>query len=110
MEIYAYLNGLIEERKTNPGDDLLSYLMASSFNNERELRLDELLNTSFFILGAGLDTTKGQLGFAMHYLASHPDQRRRIIEDPAGIQTAVEELLRVHAPVTPVARCRGTSR
>jgi cytochrome P450 len=101
MEIYAYLNGLIEERKTNPGDDLLSYLMASSFNNERELRLDELLNTSFFILGAGLDTTKGQLGFAMHYLASHPDQRRRIIEDPAGIQTAVEELLRVHAPVTP---------
>ncbi|HTK61440.1 MAG TPA: cytochrome P450 [Pseudonocardia sp.] len=101
FEIYAYLNGLVEERKKNPGDDLLSYLMSAKFNGERELRLDEILNTSFFILGAGLDTTKGQLGFALHYLATHPEQRRKLVENPEIMPTAVEELLRIHAPVTP---------
>lgn len=101
MEIYMYLGGLVEERKQNPGDDLISYLLASSFNNERELSLEEILNTAFFILGAGLDTTKGQLGFAMLYMASHPEERRRIVEDPSIIRLAIEELLRAHAPVTP---------
>lgn len=101
FEIYAYLNGLVEERKRNPGDDLLSYLMSVRFNGDRELRLDEILNASFFILGAGLDTTKGQLGFALHYLANHPEQRRKLVENPSIMHTAVEELLRIHAPVTP---------
>ncbi len=101
MEIYAYLNGLVEERKKNPGDDLLSYLMDASFDAERKLDELEILNTAFFILAAGLDTTKGQLGFTARYLASHPEQRRRIVADPSIARTAVEELLRAFAPVTP---------
>ncbi len=53
---------------------------------------------------AGLDTTKSQLGFNFHHLATHPEDRRRLVEDPTGFPTAIEEMLRVFAFVPPARK------
>ncbi len=55
---------------------------------------------------AGLDTTKSQLGYNFHYLATHPEDRRRLVEDPSLIPTAIEELLRFHAFVPPARKLK----
>ena len=46
------------------------------------LSQDDLLNMCVVLVLAGLDTTKSQLGYNFHYLATHPEDRRRLVEDP----------------------------
>ncbi len=52
------------------------------------------------LLIAGIDTTWSSIGSALWHLAAHPADRRRLVEEPELLPTAVEELLRVYAPVT----------
>ena len=56
-----------------------------------------LLDMCTVLVLAGLDTTRGQLGYLFQHLAENPDDRRRIIEDPSLIPGCVEESLRVHS-------------
>ena len=56
-------------------------------------------NVSLMLI-AGIDTTWSSIGSALWHLAQHPDDRRRLVEEPALIPTAVEELLRAYSPVT----------
>ena len=56
-------------------------------------------NISLMLI-AGIDTTWSSIGSALWHLAQHPDDRRRLVEEPALIPTAVEELLRAYSPVT----------
>ena len=56
-------------------------------------------NISLMLI-AGIDTTWSSIGAALWHLAQHPDDRRRLVEEPALIPTAVEELLRAYSPVT----------
>ncbi len=103
--IEAYFTGLVEERKDRPEghDDLLSLFLAAEIDGQR-LTVDEIVGICFLFILAGLDTVTDSLECFMAYLARHPDQRRRIVDDPSIIPSAVEELLRWESPVTTVAR------
>jgi cytochrome P450 len=105
-QLYAYFEAAIDERRALPREDLVSSLVHAEIDGERLLRT-EILDICFLLLLAGLDTVTSTLGCSVAYLASHPEQRRRLVADPALIPGAVEELLRWETPVTGVPRvCR----
>lgn len=93
-----YLQSMVAARRAEPGDDLVSALIAAE---EQEDRLDtsELLSTLFVLLIAGHETTVNLIGNGMLALLQHPEQRRRLAEDPALVAPAVEEMLRYDGPV-----------
>ncbi|HZE01972.1 MAG TPA: cytochrome P450, partial [Pseudonocardiaceae bacterium] len=98
--LYACCDELIAQRRDNPGDDLISTLIAAQTDGE-SLSTDELrilVNTLVF---AGQDTTRNQLGLAITTLAQHPEQWRLLAQRPELASTAVEELMRVN-PATPM--------
>ena len=101
--IYDYFERTLDERERVPRDDLLSQLLTAEIEGER-LERSEVLDICFLLLLAGLDTVTATLGCNMAYLASNPEQRRAILQDPARIPGAVEELLRWETPVTAVPR------
>jgi cytochrome P450 len=103
QRMYAYFEDEIARRKGNPGDDLLGSLLVAEIDGKK-LEHDEILDICFLMLIAGLDTVTATLGCNIAYLAANPDQRRRIVENPALIPAAVEELLRWETPVTAVPR------
>ncbi|QTI70893.1 cytochrome P450 [Gordonia polyisoprenivorans] len=107
MQMLGYFQKMVDERRADPGDDITSQLIHTEVEMEDGLRLltDEELNRMFFLLlVAGLHTVQGSLAWAIVYLVNNPEQRREIIEDPAMIPTAVEEILRIEAAVVP-GRC-----
>jgi cytochrome P450 len=101
--IDGYFESILAERKTQRRDDLLSHLVDAEVAGEK-LTDDEILGICFLMLLAGLDTVTDALECDWVYLARHPEQRQRIIDDPGIIPHAVEELLRYESPVTGVAR------
>ncbi len=102
-QIYAYFERAIEERRKQPGDDMLSYLLEAEVDGHR-LSQNDMLDVSFLLILAGLDTVTATLGCNLAYLAANPAQRERLVRDPALIPAAVEELLRWETPVTGVPR------
>jgi cytochrome P450 len=94
---------LIEERRAEPRDDLLSVLVDAEIEGTPITR-EELLGICHIMLIAGLDTVTDSLTCFFAYLAQHPEQRRRIVDDPAVIPAAVEELLRYESPVPFIVR------
>ena len=68
------------------------------------LSLDEVHDTLLLLFAAGIETTKTALGNMLHYLAHHPEQRRKLVEDPSLIPSAAEELLRLVGPNQGVKR------
>ena len=102
-KIDGYFESILAERKAQRRDDLLSHLVDAEVAGER-LTDDEILGICFLMLLAGLDTVTDALECDWVYLARHPEQRRRIVDDPDIIPQAVEELLRYESPVTGVAR------
>jgi cytochrome P450 len=99
-QIHRYLTNAIEERRTNPADDLISVLLAAQVD-DRAMTSDEVLDTCFLLFMAGLDTVTAALGFIFKFLAGNDGPRQQLIDDPGLIGAAVEELLRVHAIVNP---------
>ena len=102
-QIYAFFGDVIDERKRKPGTDMVSYLVETEIDGQRLTR-EEILDVSFLLILAGLDTVTATLGCNIAYLAANPEQRRRIKEKPASIPGAVEELLRWETPVMAVPR------
>lgn len=101
--IYAYFEGLIDERTARPRDDVMTHLVTVELDGRR-LSREEILDICFLFLLGGLDTVTATLGCSILYLAENPAQRRRIVDDPALIPNAIEELLRWETPVTIVPR------
>jgi cytochrome P450 len=101
-----YLSQKIAEHRENPQDDLISYLLNTEFGGE-PLSDQHVLGSVILLLIAGIDTTWSAIGSSLWHLATHPDDRRRLVEDPELIPTAVEEFLRAYAPVT-MARLAAT--
>src|SRR5882757_7377749 len=92
----AYLKGLVDDRRGNPGDpekDLLTRLIGGEHDG-RKLDEPELLQNCIFILNAGHETTTNLIGNALEIFVRFPAERRRLIENPALIRSAVEEALR----------------
>jgi len=105
--LYAYFERVIDERLAKPGADLLSAIAHGGSEGDK-LSREEILDICFLLLLAGLDTVTATLGCSVAYLAAHPEQRARLLEDPRRIPGAVEELLRWETPVAAVPRvCRG---
>jgi cytochrome P450 len=102
-EMYSYFDAMLDEREHDRRDDLLSRFLDSQVAGERLTR-EEILDICFLFLIAGLDTVTDALDCDFAYLAQHPDQRQRIVDDPTLIPSAIEELLRWETPVPGVAR------
>ncbi|MEU0130748.1 MULTISPECIES: cytochrome P450 [unclassified Streptomyces] len=91
----GYIAELVAARLREPADDVLSALAAARAGEDR-LSFDELVGLGFTLLGAGFDSSAGQIGnFAAMLLARHPEVWRRLGEEPGEIPAVVEELLRI---------------
>jgi len=100
IDCYAYIDALIEARRSEPADDLVTDLIGAEEAGDR-LTHDELRNLIFSILLGGVDTTQSQLGHAIRLLAQHPDQWQLLRERPRELaQGVVDETLR-YEPITP---------
>jgi cytochrome P450 len=101
--IEDYFADALKDRKAKPRDDLLSMFLEAEVGDDR-LTEEEILGICFLFILAGLDTVTDSLECFVARLAQHPEERRQIVDDPAVIPSAVEELLRWETPVTTVAR------
>ena len=93
LKTKAWLLQLIEARRRQPEDDLISALVAAEERGEM-LSETELVATCITLLTAGHETTTGLIGNGLLALLRHPDQLRKLRENPTLIGTAVEEFLR----------------
>jgi cytochrome P450 len=94
---------LIQDRRAEPHDDLLSVLVDAEIEGAPITR-EELIGICHIMLIAGLDTVTDSLTCFFAHLAQHPDHRQRIVDDPRVIPAAVEELLRYESPVPFIVR------
>ena len=103
----AWLVAHLEKLRNNPGDDLMSQLIAAS---EGGVRLDqsELLAVAGLVLAAGFETTVNLLGNGIRMLLNSPDQLAVLSADPSLWPNAVEEILRLDSPVQLTARVART--
>jgi cytochrome P450 len=94
-DFLAYLEILVERRRAKPGNperDVLTRLIGGE-GGER-LTAKELLHNCIFLLNAGHETTTNLIGNALVALSENPAQKKRLIDNPGLIKTAVEEFLR----------------
>jgi len=101
--VSEYFREAIANRRDDPDDTLLSLIVHASVDGQ-PIGEDELLGMSHLLLIGGLDTITASLDCMVHFLATHPDHRRQLLEDPALIPSAVEELLRWLSPVMVLPR------
>jgi cytochrome P450 len=95
-DFLGYLETLVARRRIKPGNperDVLTRLIQGETDGER-LTETELLHNCIFLLNAGHETTTNLIGNGLVALAEHPAEKRRLIEHPELIKTAVEEILR----------------
>lgn len=100
--VFSMLPDLIEQRRAQPEDDLISALVHAEIDDDeghgRTLTVDEIVGFVQLISIAGSETVVRLLGFATVELARHPDQRALLVTEPDLIPNAVEETLRYEAP------------
>ncbi len=102
-EVYGYFGELLDQRRAEPRDDLISRLLTARYEGERPLTQEELEDTLFLLFMAGLDTVASVLGLVVRGFAMDTAKRREFVElmeDPQKLDLAVEELVRFHAIVT----------
>ncbi|HLX87776.1 MAG TPA: cytochrome P450 [Acidimicrobiales bacterium] len=94
-----YFIAELAQRRQHPGDDLISALLQTEVDGV-PVEESVVLGTAALVLIAGVDTTWSAIGSALWHLATHPDDRRRLVDEPEVMDFAVEELLRAYSPVT----------
>jgi cytochrome P450 family 142 subfamily A polypeptide 1 len=126
LEYFAYVTEIIEDRRKNPKQDLISILVRAKddgiliqheggyerdedfgtarSDEEREMSNDELIKLCVLLLVAGNETTRNGLSGGMQLLIENPEARERLIRDPSLIPAAIEEMLRLISPVVSFAR------
>jgi cytochrome P450 len=102
-ELRAYLEGVAEERRRNPQEDLISGLLRAEEEGDK-LSLAEVFATCSLLLIAGNETTTNLIGNGLLALLRHPEQLELLRERPELIDNAVEETLRFDPPVQLTAR------
>jgi len=120
-EYATYCGEILEDRRQNPRDDLMSILVHAKdtgvlgehagadptmvrLDEHRRLDKDELIMFCVLLLVAGNETTRNALSGGMQLLIEHPPARRRLLEQPELIPDAVEEMLRLTSPVISFVR------
>jgi cytochrome P450 len=99
QEMAQYFGAEIAKRGTTRGDDLISFLLDARMEGQ-PLSPPHLHGTLRLLLVAGIDTTWSGIGSSLWHLATHPEDRKRLVADPSLMPTAIEEFLRAYAPVT----------
>jgi cytochrome P450 len=98
-EFVTYLRGLAAERRTSPGDDLVSHLVSVRDADGDRLTEDELVTTCILLLNAGHEATVNVTGNGTLALTRNPDQLQRLRDDPSLLPAAIEELMRFDSPL-----------
>lgn len=94
MEVMGYFQGLIDERRANPdsrGDDIVSHAIGWTIDGEPAQDQD-VLSRMLLLFMAGLDTVAAQLSYSLYHLATHDEDRARLVADPSLVPLAVEEV------------------
>jgi cytochrome P450 len=99
-ELETYVTALLEGRRAQPGDDLISVLLAAQADDDDKLSAAECVSLVVNLLAGAIDTTAGQLAHAIRLFAAHPAQWDLLAERPLLASSAVDEVLRFE-PVTP---------
>ncbi|MGJ7907984.1 cytochrome P450 family protein [Actinopolyspora sp. H202] len=97
VKLLEYLEGLVESKRSEPADDLLTDLVRST--DDGKLNTQELVSMAFLLLVAGHETTAHLIGNGMYALLSHPDQFAVLRADRSLLPGAIEEVLRYESPV-----------
>ena len=103
IEMLDYLRDLTGHKRSNPGDDVLSMMLASEEDGDK-LSNEELLAQGMLLLVAGHETTRNLIGNGLLTLLRHPEEMERLRREPALIRGAIEEILRFEGPI------QGTNR
>jgi cytochrome P450 len=98
-ELYDYVADLLDKRRSEPADDLISTLLQVEAEGER-LSGPECVNLVLNVLAGGIDTTAAQLAHALRLFAAHPEQWEVLRQRPDLVSAAVDEVLRFE-PITP---------
>lgn len=99
-EVRDMFSELIVHKRQRPGDDILSYAVTWEIDGA-PIPDEDLLAFALLMFMAGLDTITNELAYATWHFANHPHDLKRIVEDPAVIPMAIEEVLRFYPIVTP---------
>lgn len=100
---WSYQAAVIEERRRQRGDDLVSILVDAEVDGDR-LDEESLIWESLLILIGGDETTRHVLSGGLHALCEHPDQRDALVSDRSLLPGAVEEMLRWVSPIKSMSR------
>ena len=103
MALFGYVDELVNERRRNPGSDLVSALIAAEDQGDK-LNADEVRMTILLLLIAGHETTMNAIGNGTYALLNNPGELARLRVDPSLIRSATEEILRHDGPITQTAR------
>jgi cytochrome P450 family 142 subfamily A polypeptide 1 len=121
MEYATYITEVIEDRRRNPQDDLVSILtgakdegLLAEFDHPKHheeisdenvaLHNDELIKLMVLLLVAGNETTRNGISGGMQLLIENPEERAKLIANPSLIKVAVEEMVRLTSPVRTFGR------
>jgi cytochrome P450 len=102
-QIYAVLDEVIDDRTRHRGDDFISAFLDAEIDGRR-LSRDDIVDICYLFFLAGLDTVTASLDCMLAFLAQHDGHRRQLVDDPASIPNAIEEMLRWETPVPGVVR------
>lgn len=94
QEFAAYMSGLIDGKRADPGDDLLSLLLTGAGGTDEPMSDEALVATGQALLLAGHETTAGFIGLMVAHLLSDRRRWERLLADPSLVRAAVEESLR----------------
>jgi cytochrome P450 len=97
--LFTFFVAEVAKRRLDPGTDLMSELLKTEVDGV-PIEESVVLGMAALVLIAGVDTTWSAIGSSLLHLASHEDDRKRLVAEPEIMPLAVEELLRVYSPVT----------
>ncbi|WP_051027787.1 cytochrome P450 [Nocardia higoensis] len=98
-QIMGYLGEMLDSRRREPKDDLLTTLVSAPLPSGRTLTTDEALAMSFQLYMAGLDTVANALGYTFRHLATHPEHRAAVAAGTVSARDVTEEMLRSYSVV-----------
>lgn len=99
----AYFRRVIHQRRAQPGEDVITR-MIQAHDEQGDLSEDELVAMCMLVLFGGHETTTNLLGSSIVALLEHPEQLKRLYDNPSLIESAVEEFLRYDGPSNSIAR------
>jgi cytochrome P450 len=95
MEIARLVAGLVPQRRSERGDDVISFLLECEFDG-RPLTDEEIINIATLMFFAGTDSTGAMIAYSLAFLAEHPQHKQQLLDNPAIIPHAADELIRYH--------------